>query len=123
MIGFIGSFIARKAAAFLGSKFSGWVAVFGMLALVATLSAGWFYVAALRADNKRLALAQKQSAAQLESCVKQHVISQEVSRAYQDELSNIDRRMFDLKRVHNGRCIPVLRAAGSDAQTGHGSAE
>ena len=122
MIGVIGSFIARKVASFLGSKFSGWVAVFGMLALVATLAAGWFYVAALRADNSRLGQAQKQSAAQLQSCVKQHLISQEVSRAYQEKLSIVDRRVSDLKRVHHGRCIPVLRAGGSDAAAGDGAA-
>ena len=117
MIGFITKFIAGKAAAFLGSKFSGWVAVFGMLTLVATLAAGWFYVAALRADkatleqkNEALELRREQTALQLQACVKQHVVNQEVIHDFQN-LLRIDRERLDALRLRipagNRACVPV----------------
>lgn len=96
---------------------------FKIALLFALALAGAHYAHAryLTSKLELTAFQRDQNAAQLQSCVKQHLINREVSHEYQTQLSDIDRRLSDLKRVRGqASCIPVVTAGGSDG-TGTGT--
>ena len=60
----------------------------------------------------------------IEQCEEDKKLTLEVSNAYQIELSDLNRRLVDLKRVQRDVCVPVADpASGRDASAGAGHVE
>lgn len=89
-----------------------------LLLAVAALGASFLYIRYQGSQIDLITLQRDQNAAQLKFCANQHIINQEVSNEYQNQLSDLDRRLSDYKRLYNNQCIAVTQPAGGfDAGT------
>jgi hypothetical protein len=94
----------------------------GLFLILTALGFSVMHIRYQAATIKTITLQRDQNAAQLSACSKQHKINSEVSNEYQSQITALNRRVRDLKRVQPALCIPVS-PCGSDAApaAGHGN--
>ncbi len=104
----------RLFARFLGSKASGYIA----LSMIAILSLGVLYVQHLRHEVHRLG----RMVNQLDVCLENQRISDEVTNAYYTQISSLNERVAALKRMYDKRSVSVTypsRGTNEAEEQGH----